>query len=97
MFTQVSVLLGLIASLNGTPVERHEIYMRGMEIVSLNYDTDVVTCIDAVGFEWEFTGCEDYCKNDIVCALMDNMGTPENIFDDAILDVNYSGYWTEKN
>ena len=92
MFTKIITLLSLIATLSGAPVQEHSIYMRCMEITSLDYKTDVVTCIDSVGFEWKFTGCEDYCENDIVCALMDTMGTENTIKDDVILKVNYSGY-----
>lgn len=95
MFIKIMTLLSLIATLNSTPVENHSVYMRGMEIVNLNYETDVVTCVDSVGFEWEFTGCEDYCVNDIVCVLLDTMGTEDTIKDDVILKVDYSGYWTD--
>ena len=95
MFTKIMTLLSLIATLGGAPVQNHSIYMRGMEIVNLDYNTDIVTCVDAAGFEWEFTGCEDYCVNDIVCVLLDTMGTEDTIKDDVILKVDYSGYWTD--
>ena len=95
MFIKIMTLLSLIATLGGAPVQKHSVYMRGMEIVNLDYNTDVVTCVDAAGFEWEFTGCEDYCVNDIVCVLLDTMGTEDTIKDDVILKVDYSGYWTD--
>ena len=69
----------------------HNHYARCMEITNLNYETDVVTCVDAVGFEWQFTECEDYCEGDIICAIMDTMGT-DDIRDDVILKTSYSGY-----
>lgn len=95
MFIKIMTLLSLIATLGGSPVQDHSIYMRCMEVTNLNYKTDVVTCVDPVGFEWEFTGCEDYCVNDIVCVLLDTMGTEDTIKDDVILKVDYSGYWTD--
>ena len=95
MFIKIMTLLSLIATLGGAPVQEHSVYMRGMEIVNLDYNIDIVTCVDAAGFEWEFTGCEDYCVNDIVCVLLDTMGTEDTIKDDVILNVTYSGYWTD--
>ena len=47
MFIKIMTLLSLIATLNSIPVENHSIYMRGMEIVNLDYNTDIVTCVDA--------------------------------------------------
>lgn len=95
MFTKITTLLALMASLNSAPIETHSVYIRAMEVTKVNYEQDIVTCVDAVGFEWEFYGCEDYYEKDIVCALMDTMGTEDTILDDAILMVNYSGYWME--
>lgn len=81
-----------VAMPTSLPSHKHFTYMRCMEVTDLNYDTDTVTCVDAVGFEWQFEGCEDYEKNDIVCVLMDDAGTPDRITDDIMLKINYSGY-----
>lgn len=93
MFTQIITMLTLILTLNGASVEVHDTYMRAMVVTDVNYETDIVTCVDAVGFEWQFYGCEDYFEGDLVCTLMDDMGTKETILDDIIIDTNYSGYW----
>ena len=95
MFTKVFTLLALMATLNGTPVAQHSVYIRTMEVVELNYELDLVTCVDAVGFEWQFYGCEDYAEHDLVSCLMDTMGTEDTIFDDYILDTQYTGYWVD--
>jgi hypothetical protein len=96
MFTKIATILSLMASLNTTiPVEQHSIYVRTMQVVQINYEADLVSCIDAVGFEWEFYGCEDYAENDLVSCIMDTMGTEETILDDAILDIYYTGYWMD--
>ena len=92
MFIKIITLLSLIATLGGSPVQEHSIYMRCMEVTNLNYETDIVTCVDAVGFEWQFSECEDYCEGDIICAIMDTMGTDDYIRDDVILKTSYSGY-----
>ena len=94
MFTKVATILTLMSALNGTPVKQHSIYVRTMQVVSLNRKADVVTCVDSVGFKWKFKGCEDYAKNDLVSCLMDTMGT-RKIFDDVVLDHWYTGYWVE--
>ena len=49
MFTQVATILALMATLNGTPVEEHNMYVRTMEVTQLDYTQDIVTCTDAVG------------------------------------------------
>lgn len=93
MFTNVATLLALMATLNGAPVEQHAVYMRTMEVVQVDYTEDIVTCVDAVEFEWQFYGCEDYTEHDLVSCLMDTMGTEDTILDDAIIMTNYTGYW----
>ena len=95
MFTNVATLLALMATLNGVPIEQHSVYVRTMEVVQLDYTQDIVTCVDAVGYEWQFYGCEDYTERDYVSCIMDTMGTEDTILDDAILDTYYTGYWRE--
>ncbi len=95
MFTKVGILLGLMATLNGTSINEHSIYVRTMEVKEINYETDIVSCTDAVGFNWEFAGTEDYTEGDLISCLMDTMGTEETILDDVILDTYYTGYWVE--
>lgn len=93
--TKICMILALIASLTNTnpSAENQELCMRAMEIVQLDYNTDTVYCVDAVGLEWAFFGCEDYNEGDLITALMWNNGTCDTILDDVILDTEYSGYW----
>jgi hypothetical protein len=95
MFTKIAAILAIISTLGGAPAPQHSIYMRGMEITALDPTSDLVTCEDSVGYEWQFYGCSDYAEGDIVCCLMDTMGTENTIEDDAIISTNYSGYWVE--
>lgn len=95
MFTKVATILALMATLNGTPVKEHNTYVRTMEVTQLDYTQDIVTCTDAVGYVWEFYGCEDYAEGDLVACKMDTMGTEDTILDDAIIDTYYTGYWVD--
>lgn len=86
------VVLVLIPTIHtSAKTKMPETYMRCMEVVDLDYEKDLVTCVDAVGYEWQFYGCEDNAKGDLLCCLMGTCGT-ENITDDIILEITYSGY-----
>ncbi len=67
---------------------------RGMKVIELDYDNDIVTVEDVNGFTFEFFGCEDYFLNDIVICIIDNKGT-KTIFDDEIIDTVFSGFSLE--
>lgn len=79
----IGLLAGLIMSAN------INMYPRAMEIVEVH--DDIAICVDAVGYEWEFTEPEDLIVGDLVICMMDTKGT-ETIFDDEITHVYYSGY-----
>lgn len=70
-------------------------YPRAMEIVEIDKANDIAICVDAVGFEWEFTEPEDLEVGDIVICTMYDNGTKETIIDDEIIDVRWSGYYIE--
>ena len=79
--------------LNAKPVYTLEnTYPRAMEIVEIDAKTDLAICVDAVGFEWEFTEPEDLEVGDIVICTMYTKGT-QTILDDEIVDVIWSGYY----
>lgn len=66
------------------------IYPRTAVVVAVDYTNDVVTVMDGVGHEWQFTECEDWHVGDIVSLIMNSNGT-ENITDDIIMDSLYGG------
>lgn len=70
-------------------------YPRAMEIAEIDTARDMAICVDAVGFEWEFSEPEDFEVGDLVICTMYDNGTKENIFDDEITDVIWSGYRRE--
>ena len=69
-------------------------YPRAMEIVEIDRMADIAVCVDAVGFEWEFTEPEDLEVGDLVICTMYTKGT-QTILDDEIVDVIWSGYYFE--
>ena len=88
----MAALLTLMATLNGVPAEEHEVYIRTMEVVEI--ENDLITGVDAEGFEWQFYG-DGFSENELVSCIMDTMGTENDIFDDAVLDVYSTGFQRE--
>lgn len=66
------------------------IYPTTMQVTDIS--GDVVTLETATGFVYQFTGAEDYSKNDLVSCIMFSNGTT-NITDDIILAARYSGFY----
>ena len=69
-----------------------ELYPLTARIVSLDYENDIVTCIDGTGNLWDFYECDDWQIDDFVSLLMNDNGTPEMIYDDIIEMVRYSNF-----
>ena len=67
-------------------------YARTAVIVDFDFEEDIVVVKDGAGLLWEFYGIEDYCIGDFVSMLMWDVGTPDTIFDDEIIDVVYAGF-----
>lgn len=91
MTTLIATLL-LSLQLTATNLPQFNTYTRCMEVVELDRENDIVTCVDAVGYEWQFYGCEDWIEHDLVCATMNDMGTQDTILDDTIEETLFSGY-----
>lgn len=71
--------------------ETGDYYPRTFVVDSLDYERDMVIVVDAVGYEWEFVGTEDWEVGDMVSAIMYDNGT-ESIFDDSFSKIRYAGY-----
>ena len=61
-------------------------------VVEVNEEEDVLVIEDACGLEWEYEGVEDIFEGDVVVMMMANNNTPDSIYDDIILSVEYSGF-----
>ncbi len=64
------------------------VYSNVAKVIELDRENDIVTCVDGIGYEWEFSGCEDWQINDYVSFVMYDMNT-ESITDDIIIDLHY--------
>lgn len=82
------VIMIIVSVTIGTYAEQ---YPTTMIVNELDYDENMVVCIDFNGNEWAFEEIEDWCIGDIASMIMDDMGT-ELIYDDTIIMVRYSGY-----
>ena len=67
-----------------------ENYPETGKVVSIS--GDAVTVETSTGNLFEFYGSEDWFIGDCVSMIMDSCGT-ENITDDIIITVKYSGVW----
>lgn len=81
----VLILISLVSS------SLAEYYPRTAFVTSFDYMTDCVIATDWAGMEWEFTGIEDWQIDDIVSMMMDDNNTPDNIYDDIIVQALYGG------
>lgn len=68
-----------------------ELYPITAVITSVDTETNIVTMETATGHIYEFYGCEDYEVSDLVSCIMNDNRT-ENVSDDIIIDVRYSGF-----
>lgn len=76
-----------------TEPEPFHYYAKTCMVTEINPETDIVTTEDCNGNTWEFYGTEDWLPGDICSMVMDDKGT-ENIYDDEIVNVRYSGYFS---
>ena len=67
-----------------------EIYSLATVVTAVDAENDVVECQDYNGNVWEFTGCDDWQVEDIASLILHNNNT-DDITDDKILSVTYSG------
>ena len=85
----VLVVIGtnLIATATHTRVEDLEqtngTYVLHTQVVGVDYEADVVACVDTVGNVWEFYGVEDWQEGDFAVLTMNTNGT-KTIYDDEI-------------
>ena len=88
----VSSILLCFACLLNSCTTSPDIYPHTAQVVGLNYSTDTVIVKTATGIYYSFSGTEDYMIGDLVSLTMDTNGTPDNVIDDMVVQVQYSGY-----
>lgn len=83
----VTIILTLVSMMNSNNVS----YSKVMRITEIDYEKDLVVCVDMNGEQWAFLGTEDYFVNDaIICEMYDN--NTINIYDDEIINTYYAGF-----
>ena len=87
-----AILMALLTTLSNTPVQNVEIYAKTTVVVNVDYENDLVIVSDMMKREWAFYGTEDWIEGDIASLLMSDNGTPENCYDDIIIDARYDGW-----
>lgn len=86
-------IAALIAALN---INSCSVYPETMIITEVNQAENIVTAETATGYVYSFCGSEDYTTGDIISLIMSDNGTADNITDDIILAVQYSGFYIEQ-
>ena len=69
-------------------------YPHTAQVVGINYHSNTVIVKTSTGIFYTFYGTEDYMIGDLVSLTMDTRGTTENVVDDMIVQMQYSGYTT---
>jgi len=73
--------------------ETHTLYPYAGVVCNLDYENDIVTIGNGADtFGWSFYGCEDWELGDLCAVIMDDNGTPDNVYDDIVVQARYS--WT---
>ena len=80
---------------NAKPVHSVE-YPQTMLVAHVNEYIDSVTIETATGYQYSFWGIEDYEVGDIVAVTMNDNTTENDITDDKIVEVRFSGYTREE-
>ena len=87
----VAAILTLIGILFGfAACAWAEQYPATFIVERINYNNDIVAFTDFnTGEQWLWQGVEDWHPADVAAVIMDDMNTPDNIFDDAIIKAYY--------
>ena len=94
-YTSLLLVLALVFSLAVIVEERYiasrerDLYPKGITVVDLDGEKDLVTATDCNGYLWGFYGCEDLAEGDILAVIMDSRGTME-IYDDVMVKYRYA-------
>lgn len=68
-----------------------EYYPRTAVVTEIDVENDMVYVTDYCGFIWGFSGVEDWDVDDVASMILHDVGQKDNILDDEIVNVQYSG------
>lgn len=92
----IGVVLMFSPLLLKTDTIHSEEYPQTMVVVHINEYIDSVTIETATGYQYSFWGIEDYQIGDVVSVTMNDNATENDITDDKIVEVRFSGYTREE-
>lgn len=81
----------ILVSASETSKSGANTYPKTTICLAVNHQTEVVTVTDCNGTEWQFSGCQDFEEGDLIALIMNDNGTPDNIWDDTVVTARYSG------
>lgn len=86
-------VLAIITAISGqaAPQQIGTEYPQGFIVTEVNQEADTITLTTATGYDYIWTGSEDWQEGDQVAAIMNDNGTP-SILDDSIICIKYVGF-----
>lgn len=91
LFWAFCIAGGCVVGTLCNPASTHSVYPLTVQVIELDCEGDIVTCVDGADNLWEFYGVEDWQTGDFASLLMDDNGTPNTIYDDVITMAHYAG------
>ena len=90
---KILAVLAIITAISGqtAPQEVGTDYPQGFIVTEVNQEEDTITLTTATGYDYIWTGSEDWQEGDQVVAIMNDNGTP-SILDDSIICIKYVGF-----
>lgn len=101
MIEMIGIVIGIVLMcavplLFKTETKHSKEYPQTMLVAHINEYIDSVTIETATGFQYSFWGIEDYEVGDVVAVTMNDNATENDITDDKIVEVRFSGYTREE-
>lgn len=78
-----------VSVLFASPASAWTLYPRAGYVSSVDRVADIVSIDDGADV-WTISGVDSWTLGDGVALLMDDNGTPENIYDDAVVSARYT-------
>lgn len=90
---KILAVLAIITAISGqaAPQQIGTEYPQGFIVTEVNQEEDTITLTTATGYDYIWTGSEDWQEGDQVAAIMNDNSTP-SILDDSIICIKYVGF-----
>ena len=90
---KILAVLAIITAISGqaAPQQIGTEYPQGFIVTEVDQEADTITLTTATGYDYIWTGAEDWQEGDQVAAIMNDNNTP-SILDDSIICIKYVGF-----